>query len=47
MKSSQNTNKKKTVYIYIFLLWILPIMDSLNGFINGGGNENGLSLEAV
>lgn len=47
MKSSQNTNKKKAVYIYIFLLWILPIMDSLNGFINGGGNENGLSLGIV
>lgn len=47
MKSSQNTKKKKTVYIYIFLLWILPIMDSLNGFINGGGNENGLSLGIV
>lgn len=34
----------KPAYIYTFLLIILPIMDSLNGLLNGGANENGLSL---
>lgn len=43
MVKSQN----KAAYIYILLLMILPIMDSLNGLINGGGNENGISLGIV
>lgn len=40
-------SKGRAAILYIFLLVILPIMDSLNGLINGGGNENGLSLGIV
>ncbi|MBB1124548.1 O-antigen ligase family protein [Limosilactobacillus albertensis] len=41
------SSKGKVAATYIFLLVILPIMDSLNGLLNGGGNENGLSLGIV
>lgn len=40
-------SKEKPAVIYIFLLIILPIMDSLNGLLNGGGNENGISLGII
>ncbi|MGX7773665.1 hypothetical protein ACWNPI_00545 [Limosilactobacillus fermentum] len=41
------SSNRRPAYLYIFLLMILPIMDSLNGLINGGGNENGISLGIV
>ena len=43
----QISGKKINTNIYFFLLIILPLMDSLNGLINGGGNENGLSLGII
>lgn len=43
----QISGKKINTNIYLFLLIILPLMDSLNGLINGGGNENGLSLGII
>ena len=43
----QVNKKKHNINIYFLLLTILPVMDSLNGLINGGGNENGLSLGII
>lgn len=39
--------KLKKISIYLFFLLILPIIDSINGYINGGGNEGGLSLGII
>lgn len=39
--------KTKIENIFFIIFLILPIMDSLNGVINGGGNENGISLGIV
>lgn len=33
--------------VYYFLLIILPLMDSLNGYMNNGGNDGGLSIGIV
>lgn len=47
MKEIEPIKENKTAYTYILILWILPIIDSLNGLINGGGNENGISLGII
>ncbi|MGG7058126.1 O-antigen ligase family protein [Clostridium tertium] len=39
--------KIKIENIFFNMFLILPIIDSINGFINNGGNENGLSLGII
>lgn len=47
MNELKSPQKNNLAYTYIIILWILPLMDSLNGLINGGGNENGISLGII
>ena len=39
--------KIKGTYLLWILLLILPIMDSLNGLLNNGGNKGGISLGII